>query len=320
MSREMQEIERILRQGAMSTATTEQIIQIEINEWKTSEKRQWMLAGEQYYRNKTDVLKRERTAIGTNGCKEIVGNLANNKLVNGFIRKLVDQKVGYLLSKPLSILSDNENYQKELSQRFDKSMLRMLQNIGKESINKGIAWLHVFYDEIGQLSFKKIPSEEIIPLWRDAGHTELDALIRTYKIEVYEGLERKNVTKIEWWDTNGVRRYVMQDGLIPDVEAGDDSSHFLATGPNGEEQHFNWNRVPFIAFKYNEEEQPLVELIKSLIDDYDNRKSDNTNNLEDLPNSIYVVKGFGDRKLEKSEKIFLPIALSRLMTLMVTLV
>ncbi|WP_277344902.1 phage portal protein [Paenibacillus thiaminolyticus] len=58
---------------------------------------------ERYYRNETDILERVRTAIGASGAKEPVGNLANNKLPNAFTRKLVDQKVGYLLGKPMSI-------------------------------------------------------------------------------------------------------------------------------------------------------------------------------------------------------------------------
>jgi SPP1 family phage portal protein len=36
----------------------------------------------------------------------------------------------------------------------------------------------------------------------------------------------------------------------------------------------------------------LIELIKSQVDDYDKQKSANSNNLEDLPNSIYVVKNY----------------------------
>lgn len=293
MSPEMQEITNILRDGAKARMSLEQIIQVEMGAWKTSEKRKWMMTGERYYKNKTDILKRERTAIGENGCKEIVGNLANNKLVNGFVRKLVDQKVGYLLSKPMSIQTSNEEYLELLTDFFGSPLLRLIKNIGKESINKGIAWVHPYYDMEGNLLFAKIPSEQCIPLWRDAAHTELDAMIRTYEVEVYEGSRRTTVTKVEWWDSYGVKRYVLQGSLVPDVEAGAQDSHFQLVSQNGTEKPMNWARVPFIGFKYNDEEQPLIELIKSLVDDYDERKSDHTNNLEDLPDSIYVVKGFG---------------------------
>lgn len=293
-SKEQQEVEEIIIRGARAAATLEQIIQLETGEWRSSEKRKWMEIGERYYRNKTDILERERMAIGESGAKEPVANLANNKLANAFVKKLVDQKVGYLLGKPLSIQTENATYQEELTEIFDKDMLRRIQSTGKEAVNKGIAWWYVYYDEKGELSFRKMRSEEIIPLWRDEAHTILDAIIREYKVVVYEGLKRKTVRKIEWYDAIGVKRYV-EDGtnLIPDVEAGGATSHFDIIAPDGNPQPWSWGRIPFIWWKYNEEEQPLCEIVKSLVDDYDRNKSDNSNNLEDLPNSLYVVKGHG---------------------------
>lgn len=290
---EQEEIKKIIIRGAQSAATTEEIIQMELGAWQTSPKREWMTIGERYYRNKTDILTRSRTAIGSEGRRERVENLADNRLSNAFVRKLVDQKVGYLLGKPLSIQTDNTAYQEALTEIFNKDMLRRLQSTGKETVNKGVAWWFVYYDEQGELSFKKMRSEEIIPLWADEAHTILDAVIRDYEVIAYEGLKRTTIHKIEWWDTKGVRRYVMNgSSLIPDVEVGDNDPHF--TVHSGEKElDMNWARVPFICWKYNEEEQPLVEIIKSLVDDYDRNKSDNSNNLEDLPNSIYVVKGYG---------------------------
>lgn len=287
-----QEIEDIIIRGAKTAATIEQIMEIEIGEWRLSDKLKWMKIGERYYRVKSDILDRHRTAIGASGAKEIVGNLANNKLLNAFIRKLVDQKVGYLLGKPLTIQTAKSAYYDLLDSFFDKDMMRRIQSTGKEAVNKGIAWWFVYYDDAGQLSFKKMRSEEIIPIWADEAHTVLDAVIRNYEVIVYEGLQRKTVRKVEWWDTNGVRRYVYDGtGLTPDVEAGDVSMHFKVV-KNGKETDANWERVPFIFWKYNEEEQPLVEIIKSLIDDYDRNKSDNSNNLEDLPESIYKVRNY----------------------------
>jgi SPP1 family phage portal protein len=296
------EITEVIIRGAKTAATLEQIIQLEIGDWRNSEKLKWMEIGERYYRVKNDILDRQRTAIGASGAKEIVGNLANNKLANAFVRKLVDQKVGYLLGKPMSVQTDNKQYADAWGEIFQPEMYRRLMSTGKEAVNKGIAWWFVYYDEQGQLSFRKMRSEEIIPLWADEAHTVLDAVIRDYEVIVYEGLQRKTLRKIEWWDTSGVRRYVIDGtGLTPDVEAGAISSHFTVMS-GGAEQPMNWERVPFIPWKYNEEEQPLVEIIKTLVDDYDRNKSDNSNNLEDLPNSIYVVKNYSGSEPEEVRK------------------
>lgn len=293
----MQEILSIIEAGAKSAMTLEEIIKLEVSEWLASDERRWMITGQRYYGADHDILNRKRTAIGEGGELIEVENLANNKLVHAFIRKLVDQKIGYLLGKPLSIQTEKQKYLDLLNGIFDKSFLRLLKNLGKEAINKGKAWLHIYYNEEGKLSFKKIPSEEIIPLWRDAAHTELDAAIRVYEVEAYEGTEKKFITKVEFWDTSGVRRYELNEsGLIPDVEAGEVGSHFTVV-QDGKEQGFNWERVPFVCFKYNDEELPLVRVIKSLVDDYDLKTSDQANNLEDMPNSIYVIRNYDGQDL-----------------------
>ncbi len=297
MSTEMQRIIEIIESGAKSAMSLEEIIKQEIQEWLLSDKRRWMLIGQRYYRGETDILDRKREMIGEGGQTQEDPNLANNKLVNNFVRKLVDQKVGYLLGLPMSIQTDKKEYADHLNQIFNRSFLRLLKSLGKEAIKKGIAWLHPYYDEEGSLRFAKIPSEEALPLWKDAAHTELDAFIRVYDIVAYEGTMKKTITKVEYWDTGGVRRYVLDEGgIIPDVEAGELGSHFVMT-VGDKEIPMNWEKVPFIPFKYNEEEMPLVQQIKSLVDDYDARKSDNANNLEDLPNSIYVIRNFDGQDL-----------------------
>jgi len=294
---EMQRITSILEAGAAAAMTLDEIIRQEVHDWMASSERRWMLTGQRYYVGDQDILQRKRMAIGENGELIEVQNLANNKLVHAFVRKLVDQKIGYLLGKPLSIQTENQQYLDLLNEIFDRSFLRLLKNLGKEAVNKGRAWLHVYYDEEGRLSFKKIPSEEIIPLWRDADHTQLDAVIRVYEIEAYEGKRKRIITKVEFWDTTGVRRYELDnEGLIPDVEAGEAGGHFVVV-QNGQEQGMNWQRVPFVCFKYNDEELPLIRAVKSLVDEYDARTSDHSNNLEDLPNSIYVLKNYDGQDL-----------------------
>ncbi|MEK5415240.1 phage portal protein [Paenibacillus sp. FSL L8-0708] len=299
-----QEVFKIIEDGAANAMTIEQIIKQEIDDWYNSQDRKDMLAGEKYYRNKSDILDRKRMTIGDGGAQIEAKNLANNKIVHGFLRKLVDQKAGYLLSKEMSIQTENKVYDELLSGFFDKGFKRMLKSLLKESIKKGRAWLHVYYDEKGNFRFKMLPSEEIIPLWRDAAHTDLQALIRVYEVEAYQGTKKTTIQKVEYWHSKGVNRYVVGSsshlptpsisGLISDVESGGNSGHFSVIDEKEEtdEKALNWERIPFICFKYNEDELPLISLLKSQIDEYDQKKSDNSNNLEDLPNSVYVIRGY----------------------------
>ncbi len=282
--------------------TNREIAQQEVSDFKRSVKLGWMTAGDLYYRNKTAILDHKRYVIGDGGAKIEAKNLANNKLVFGFIRKLVDQKIGYLLSKPISITSDGPaEYKDELDRYFGKSFLRQLKNLGKNSINGGIGWLQVYYSESGELSFKVIPTTECVPLWKDGAHTELDAMIRFYPVEFYEAKVKKTIQIIEFWDQSGVMKWVQEStsNYAPYEEL---HGHFSVQDANGEVQQLNWDRLPFVPFKYNDEEMPLVEILKTLVDDYDKHVSFNSSNLEDLPNDIIVLKNYDGADLGEARR------------------
>lgn len=276
-----------------------------ITAWINSPKRKMMLTAQDYYSNDNDIKDRHRYYIDRQGNKREVTNLSNSKLSHPFMRKLTDQKVNYLLSKEFTVNCEDERFTEELNKYLNKKFRRMLKNIGKQAITNGIAWIQVYYDSNGELCFKRIPSEEIIPFWMDAEHTVLDAVIRVYSIIQFtkEG-SKKEIQKVEYHTLNGVWYYVMGDkGLKPDPEKGDMiRGHFQIQEPtnkldeNGNpiynEVEAAWDRVPFVGFKYNSNEISLLKWIKPLVDDYDINSSDTSNNLQDVPNSIKVVRNY----------------------------
>lgn len=318
--------EILLNLDANSPMSNKEIAIKEMKRFKLSDEYEWMKFGDAYYRNKTRILNHIRRAIGENGVLQEVKNLANNKLVHGFTRKLVDQKVGYLLGKPMSIQTDGpDDYKEVLQGVFGKEFNRQIKNLGKNAINCGIAWLHPYYNEDGEFKFEVMPSTEIIPIWADNAHTKLDAIIRFYVQERYEALVRKEITIIELWTTNGVMRFTLdRNDVFTRVYDDPWQPHFfLVEKPKApvepvvrseeddnqaeeeaqpKEIPMYWERVPFIPFKYNDEELPLVASIKSLVDDYDSRISDNSNNLEDQPESILILKGSGGTKLDEARR------------------
>ncbi|WP_328802013.1 phage portal protein [Paenibacillus sp. LX16] len=264
-----------------------EIIREEVSAWMASDERKRMLEGKRYYRVKNDILDRRRQTIGDDGRLMDVHNLADNRIPHGFVRKLVDQKTGYLLARPFVVKTEDKAYQKELDGYFGKEFRRTLKNVGKDAVNCGKGWMQVYYNEAGELSFMRLPSEECLPIWQDSAHTELAAFIRVYDVEVYVAKTKRIIRRIQWWDQDGMKLFE-DDGQLKLIET---ASHFsYIDGENVEPM--TWERLPFICFKYNDEEQPLLDLIKQQVDDYDKQKSGNANNLEDLPNSIYVVNNF----------------------------
>lgn len=303
---------RDLRTGVTSLVTLEKphedfLFSI-LNDWLRSEAREEMLLAQSYYSNKNEINERVRTYIDRQGVIQEAKNLSNARLSHPFLRKLTNQKVNYLLSREMSFKSDSREFNDAIAEYLNDRFRRILKNVGRDSIVNGIGWLQVFYNEEGELKFKRIPPEQIIPFWKDSEHTLLDGALRFYDVVKYhpDGVEEE-IRKVEYYTVNGVWYFVQtDDGFIPDPDKERFSdSHFKvkadkwasqnddeALGDIDGEIDVNWQRVPFIAFKYNTDEMGLLSWIKPLIDDYDTITSDTSNNLQDIPNSIKVVRNY----------------------------
>ena len=283
-------IKSIVRAGANTAMSEREFFQQEIARWKNSAERKNQIIGERYYLGQHDILDRTRTVIGQNGQLQNVYNLPNNKIVDNQYGKMVDQKTNYLLGKPFTLQTDNEAYEEALNDVFNKRFHRLFQNLGEDSLNGGVGWLYVFYDETGEFSFKRFPPYEILPFWKDAAHTILDCVIRLYDVDGYEGREFKITEKVEIYKNTGIERYTLAEGvLIEDV-----TLDYMTLKDKG----YTWERVPIIAWKYNDEEIPLICKVKNLQDALNAALSDFMNNMqEDSRNTILIIKNYDGENL-----------------------
>lgn len=288
-----------------------------INAWEGSAEREMMLAGQRYFETKNDILNKVRKVIGRDGQMVDAPYLSNIKLPHAFMRKLTKQKVGYLLSKPFTITSDNDQFQELLREYFDANFYRMFKNGGQDAVVKGIGWIQAYYDAEGNLAFKRIPSTEVIPFWSDIDHTVLDGAIRVYATRVYTANKVEVVTHAQLFTHDLVFNYI-QDGdawkpdkthpaeynfdlLFPKpqpdpkdqpVAEGEASVAENAEEPQYSVEHVMWSRIPLVPLKYNSEELSLLAFIKDLIDDYDRRTSDTSDVIGDEPDKIKIVKNY----------------------------
>lgn len=259
-----------------------------------------MCNGRRYYLVDHDILYRDRTVIGENGQTQIAQNVADNRIAHAFVRELVDQKVQYLLGKPFSIQAEEQFLQK-VQTVFDAKMLVLLQRIAQDAVCSGIAWLYFTFGQDGKPAFQICSPENIVPIWKDAAGTELETVIRFYSQEQVNGRNKRVNYYVELWDLEGVRRWqIIGEKLcaLPEQHFGTHLSMRNRQGKFG----LNWKKIPFIPFRYNQTQQPLVDLIKHLVDDYDRVVSDESNALEDQPNNILVVRNYDGQKLGEFRK------------------
>lgn len=293
----------ILKQNATTRITDTQFIEQEIRRFKFSKRRKEMLDGERYYIGQHDILLKKRTMIGENGDLEEVTNLPNNRIVDNQYKKMVDQKNNYLLGQPLSIKCDNDEYSKVLKKILNKKFLRLMKNVGEDSLNNGIGWLFAYYDEHGEFTFKRFKPYEIIPGWADADHTRLEYAIRIYEVITYQGTLERIIEKVEVYDDTGINYFELSDGgsLKPCEPYHQD--YFTIIDADNIEQGYNWSKIPLIPFKYNSKEMPLINMVKSLQDGLNLIESNFQNQMEEDPrNTILVLVNYDGQKLGEFRK------------------
>lgn len=259
-----------------------------LKEWLDGETRKEQLLGEKYYDGDHDILRREKKVIGADGNLVTITNVPNNKLVDNQYRKLVDQKTNYVLGKPITIATEDDEYLELMTKVFTKTVHRQLRTLAQYAVDGGIAWLYPYYNEQGEFKLDVFPAYEICPIWKDKAHTELECAMRFYSEEQFENKGgTKLIYHVDLHTLNGVTHYNYHGGkLIPKK-----NSHSDYVTSNG--QGCNWNRLPIIPFKYNNKEIPLIRAVKCLQDSLNQVLSDFQNNMEEDPrNTILVLKNY----------------------------
>lgn len=330
MVTEMEKIDFILKEGATKNLHMKEFIKKQISEFEESDIRKGMIEGQKYYENITEIQNKQRYYIDDNQRIAASKFFSNFKLAHSIPRKLVNQKAGLLLKKNITVKEviddgqkEDPEYKKQLKKTFNDRMHKRLKYTLIEAVNKGISWWQVYIDEDGKLKVRRVNAEKIVVLWQDDEHEVVDAIIMVYKMVLYEGTEKKIVKKAEYWDLEGVRYLIYENGeLINDVERleevkdtvlkEDDGngmvlcSHFIYDGHPS-----NWEKIPFIYWKYNGDEKPLIYYLKSLIDCYDELTSIMADIIKDAPNGVNVVKNYAEdikkfnKNLQELNTIFL---------------
>ena len=293
----MDAIIKAIEAGANTAMTKVQFLENEISRWLLSSQRLMQLKAERYYKGEHDILNRQRQVIGENGYLVVATNLPNNKIVDNQYGKAVDQKTNYLFAKPFTVETKNKAYAKALANYTGHKFRRKIKRLGRTAINQGIAWLHPYYTDAGELKFKVFEGYEVLPFWSDSEHTELDSAIRLYTVEAYEGTTYKEIHKVEYYSSEGIERFIWDGGhLIMDVE-DPSSTHFVAEADDGV-IGLNWDRIPLIPFKFDDLETPLLSRVKSLQDGLNTIAANYMNDMEEGPrNTILVLENYDGTNL-----------------------
>lgn len=278
-----------------------------IQEDKNSDKKKRMEEGERYYQGKHDILQKDfrRSPVsetGRDGEESMQmffnPNRSNHHCVNPFHHALVAQKTAYLVGREPTISvrgQESREFEAMLTDFADEGFNSMLQKWITGAANKGVEFLHVYYDEEGAFRYCIVPAEEVIVVYDEIYQQDIKEVIRYYDIKVLEGGREKTKRRVEWWTAENVTYYTENsDGeFLKENKSGHWTVTELLDGEVRETVEHGWGRVPFIPLRNNDREMTDLQLVKGLIDAYDYVSSEGTNTLLDLVDLYWVIQGYG---------------------------
>lgn len=280
---------------ATAPQTTEiQYLQRKISQWLGSQYRRDQINGELYYLGFHDILRRKREMIGKDGDKVEVHNVPNERIVDNLYADMVDTKNNYLLSQPVTFVTDDETFQKELDNIINSEFLLKLKNIGEGCLNCGISYLYPYYNEDGELKFKVFAGHSILPFWVDDEHDEAEMYVRYYEIEKKNSVTDEIEKRIEIYTPKGIDHYTLVGNILMVDKDNPHEEYFTKDGVA-----YTWgDKIPLIPFRYNKHEQPLLRRCKSLQDAINTITSDFCNNMQDdVRNTILILENYDGEDL-----------------------
>ena len=263
-----------------------------------------MQNGVDYYLGKQDILDHSFQKYTVNGVEYTDDNKSNNQIVHTYHKLLVDQKTGYIVGNPTAIVVDPET--EGVSDILGANFQDKLNDWVIGASNQGVEFMHPYYDVKGLFKFTIISALELIPIYDANYEAEIVEMIRYYPVDFINSdgvTESRN--RVEWWTANDVSYYIeLEDRrYIPDPEVEEEQGHWSSINSSSKiKEQKSWGKVPFIALYNNSNQTTDLQPIKTQIDDYDFNVSDFSNNLADLQDAIWVLKGYEGTNLAEFQR------------------
>lgn len=282
-----------------------------------SNKKQKAKIGERYYEADHDIKQYKVYYVNDDGELVEDTNRSNIKISHPFFTELVDQKAQYLLSgKDSCVKSDKADLQKELDKYFNDEFKDELQELVTGASTKGFDYLYGKKNADDKLEFTYADGMGVVEVRaKDNGNPDDD---NDYIIYHYVDTQQtkkgiKEVVKIEVWDKEKTYYYQSLKGITGKVKKGEcglmlDPDAKINPRPHlvykEEDKYYGsgFEFIPFWRLDNNRKQMSDLKPIKALIDDYDLMSCGLSNNLQDISEGVYVVKGYKGSSLTELQQ------------------
>lgn len=281
-----------------------------IDSFKGSAQFKKIQTGQAYYDSEnTEIMQRKKQFYTESGLATDPYK-ANNKLASSFYKIIVKQLVGYLLGNGINISSKSQaSAVKGITDVLGLSFEQKMSECAVNAVKCSVGWLHPYLDKDGKFKFSVIPSEQVAFKMSPTDEDVLKSVVRFYDLE-YNG---KKFTKAEVWSDKDVTFYFKEgdkawamctageDIEDPRIEMVNPRPHLVKTAKYGDRvdsiQGLGWGKIPFIPMWFDNDKEYQLKPIKRHIDGYDIVQSDFMNNLEDIQDVFWILKGYDGEDL-----------------------
>ncbi|NEZ46508.1 phage portal protein [Clostridium niameyense] len=259
--------------------------------------------GIKYYKGEHDILNYRLFYYDNNGILQEDKYRSNIKISHLFHTELVDQKVQYLLSNPIEVITDDQVLQEHLKEYINEEFQEVLQNVIEGASNKGIEYIYAYIGENKKINFQIADSLSVIPIYDELNNYKLKSIVRYYDTKIQDEDKEITVTKAQVWTDKDVTYYIQdKDNKEFKLDYGIKPNPRPHTTLEDETAYYDggsFGYIPFFCLENNKYRKTDLEPIKALIDDYDLMACSLSNNLQDFQEAIYVVRGYPGDNLDE---------------------
>lgn len=271
-----------------------------IDKDRMSKKKQDARTGERYYNGDNDIRHYRIFYIDKEGNPQEDKTRSNIKKPSNFFKENVDECVNYFLSGDDRIVrSDDPTLQAYLDEYFLDEFKDEFGDLLSYVIRQGKAWFYAYKNKEDRLAFKAWGTNEVVQVEAKYTSDKQDYIIIYY--QEHDISEDKMITKIQVWDKEYTYYYEERDGQItPDTYYElNPRPHVIYNDEKGNKTYDTFGYIPFFDMDNNKMQSSDLRTIKEHIDDYDLMNCGLSNDLVDLSQGFYVVKGFYGDEIEQ---------------------
>lgn len=281
---------------------TENEIYALIHEDSISSRKQSASVGQKYYEGEHDILKYQLFYYNADGVLVEDKTRSNIKICHPFFTELVDQCVQFALSVKDSIVcSDIPELQTELDNYFGEDFKSEFADTLTDCCAGGFGYMYAYKNIDDRTTFEFANAMGVVEVRAKDTDDHTEYVIYWYIDRIDKGT--KKVKRIQVWDAQQTTYFVqIDDGKIQldEDEPLNPRPHIIYTKDNDNSLYYDgFGFIPFFRIDANRKQRSHLHPIKALIDDYDLMACGLSNNLQDVSEALYVVKGFQGDNLEE---------------------